>query len=206
MTKRASTTAKVTKATALLVDGYTAYQRTGSGVIVRHHGEEHGVIAVRHTTDLSGKPACYFVCQEKVTLVVSPTDLREVNKLIPASECTIRKTTIQALKKWNDRYASVYDLIEKDVNGTVGSPSHRFIVSRRGGIATDHLWAFTPVRVARFIDDTLQAETVGLWEAGGTYYLDANTSFDRLPTALEWGRSQDQIAVWDTVTEREVLC
>jgi hypothetical protein len=196
MTKRTSTTAKVTKATAQLIDGYTA--RTGNGVIVRHKGEEYGVIGVRHSTDANGNTVCYFACDEKVLLVVSPTDLREVPKLIPAKDCTILKTTITTLQNWNDRYHAAYELIASDTNGTVGKPSGRYVVSRDGGIVTDSLKSLTPAKVARFIDDTLTAETVGLWESNNTYYLDANASFEDLDTAERFGRDNEQLAIFDS--------
>ena len=135
--------------------------RTGNGVIIRYRGKEVGVTA------------------------------ENLDTLPPASECTIRKTTIATLEKWFERYSTVYDLITSDSNGTAGVPASRYIVSRKGGIETVSLRSLTPFKVSRFIDNTLDCETVGLWRSGQVYYLDANTSFDRLPTAIEYGRSQE---------------
>ena len=175
MTKRASTTAKITRKTKQLIEGYVT--RTGNGVIIRHRGVETGVTA------------------------------ENLDKLPPASECTIRKTTIATLQRWSDRYSAIYDLITLDRNGTAGVPSHRYIVSRSGGIETESLKTLTPYVVSRFVDDTVEAETHGIWQTeNGVYCLDANTSFERLPTAIEWGRSQDQIAIWDAVEEKEITC
>ena len=174
MTKRQSTTAKITKKTAQLIEGYVT--RTGNGVIVRHRGVEVGVTA------------------------------ENLGSIPPASECTTRKTTIATLQRWFDRYSAIFDLIASDRNGTAGIPSHRYIVSRKGGIETTDLTTLTPYVVSRFVDDTLDCETVGLWKSGEVYYLDSNTSFDRLPTAIEYGRSQEQIAIFDLATGGEVYC
>ena len=175
MTKRQSTTAKVTRKTARLIQGYVV--RTGSGVIIRHKGEEIGVTA------------------------------ENLDTLPPASECTIRKTTVETLQKWFGRYSAISDLINSDSNGTAGIPSNRYIVSRRGGIETTDLTSLTPYVVSRFIDDTLSAETHGLWEAeDGVYCLDSNVSFERFPTAIEFGRSHNQIAIFDNLTQCEILC
>ena len=175
MTKRASTTAKVTRKTKQLIEGYVV--RTGNGVIIRHKGKEIGVAA------------------------------ENLDSLPPASECTIRKTTIATLQLWFERYSAISDLINSDRNGTAGTPSNRYIVSRNGGIETISLRSLTPFVVSRFIDDTLAAECVGLWKsADGVYCLDSNVSFERLPTAIGFGREHNQIAIFDNVTGTEVLC
>ena len=174
MTKRQSTTAKITRKTKQLVEGYVT--RTGNGVIVRHRGKEIGVTA------------------------------ENLDTLPPANECTILKATIETLQKWSDRYSAISDLINTDQNGTAGEASHRYIVSREGGIETTDLTALTPCVVSRFVDDTLEGECVGLWHSEGVYYLDSNVSFERLPTAIEFGRSHNQIAIFDTVTQLEILC
>lgn len=172
---RQSTTAKITKKTAQLIQGYVV--RTGNGVIVRHRGNEIGVTA------------------------------ENLGSLPPASECTILKTTIATLERWSDRYSTIYGLINTDRNGTAGIPSQRYIVSRNGGIETISLRSLTPYVVSRFIDDTLAAECVGLWKSeDGVYCLDSNVSFERLPTAIGFGREHNQIAIFDNVTGTEVLC
>jgi len=174
MKKRQSTTAKITRKIANLIQGYVT--RTGSGVIVRYSGKELGITADNFDA-------------------------------IPLSRCTIRKTTIETLQKWFDRYSAVYDLIASDRNGTAGSPAHRYIVSRRGGIETVSLRSLTPYVVSRFIDDTLESECVGLWKSeDGVYCLDSNVSFDRFPTAARFGRENNQIAIFDNVAQCEILC
>ena len=175
MTKRQSTTAKITKKTAQLIEGYVT--RTGNGVIIRHRGIELAITA------------------------------ENLGSIPPTSECTIRKATVATLQRWFDRYSAIFDLIASDRNGTAGIPSQRYIVSRKGGIETTDLTTLTPYVVSQFVDDTLEAETVGLWKSEyGVYCLDANTSFDRLPTAIEYGRSQEQIAIFDLATGGEVYC
>ena len=172
--KRQSTTAKISRKTARLIQGYVV--RTGSGVIVRYRGKELGITAENYDS-------------------------------IPLGRCTILKTTITTLQHWFDRYSTVFDLISADRNGTAGLPSNRYIVSRRGGIETTDLTSLTPYVVSRFIDDTLAAECVGLWKsADGVYCLDSNVSFERLPTAIGFGREHNQIAIFDNVTQLEILC
>lgn len=174
MSKRQSTTAKITRATAQLVHGYVV--RTGNGVIIRYRGKELGITAENYYS-------------------------------IPLKRCTIRKTTVETLQKWFDRYSAIYALIASDQNGTAGEPSNRYIVSRRGGTETTDRRTLTPFKVSRFIDDTLGAESHGVWKvSSGVYYLDSNVSFDRLPTAIEYGREHNQIAIFDNVTETEILC
>ena len=50
------------------------------------------------------------------------------------------------------------------------------------------------------------AETLGAWWDNDVLYLDSNVSFDRLATAIEFGRSQNQIAIYDTVTDTVINC
>jgi hypothetical protein len=123
-----------------------------------------------------------------------------------AAKCTILKTTIETLKLWESRLDAVADMVlinPKD--GTVGEPSGRYVVSRSGGLVFNDTPLATP-DLSLFVDATLDSETVGVWRNNGRVYIDANTSFNRLPTAIEWGRSQKQIAIWDTISEKEIAC
>ena len=177
MTKRASTTAKVTKATALLIQRYI--RSTGQGVIVRARGVEYGVI---HVFD-HGR--CFKF---------SDSDDRPGTM---SKHCTIRKTTIEALKLWESRLNKVRDLILVDPkDGTVGEPSGRYIVSKEGGLVFNDTPLATP-DLSLFVDATLDAETIGVWRDGGKVYLDANLSFDDLDTAERFGKENEQLAIFD---------
>jgi hypothetical protein len=184
--KRQSTTAKVTRATAQLIQRYI--RATGQGVIVRVGGKEYGV---------------GFVFDGGRCFEFQDNDDRPG---MTAAKCTILKTTIETLKLWESRLDAVADMVlinPKD--GTVGEPSGRYVVSRSGGLVFNDTPLATP-DLSLFVDATLDSETVGVWRNNGRVYIDANTSFNRLPTAIEWGRSQKQIAIWDTISEKEIAC
>ena len=178
MTKRASTTAKVTKATALLIQRYI--RATGQGVIVRVGGKEYGV---------------GFVFDGGRCFEFQDNDDRPG---MTATKCTILKTTIETLKLWESRLEATRDMIlVNPKDGTSGEPSGRYIVSRAGGLVFNDTPLATP-DLSLFVDATLDDETVGVWRDGGKVYLDSNVSFDELDMAESFGRENEQLAIFDS--------
>jgi hypothetical protein len=96
-------------------------------------------------------------------------------------------------------------------NDTIGKSTHRYIVSIRGGLEISHDTLESAPNAARYAiaqwyvagDD---AETMGVWHDSGICYVDRNASFDRLPTAIEFGRRHGQIAIYDIVTDTVIDC
>ena len=203
MTKRASTTAKVTKATACLIARYI--ESTGSGVMVRYRGQDYGVTSCEPHTDVYGRDTFIFTCYDEVVLVLKEGGIRTAKKVITVSDCTIRKTTLAALKSWDERVDGIFSCLYSETDGTMGTPAGRYIVSNPGGLVFDQ----SPVQwpnVSKFVDNTLGAETVGLWHDGDKVYLDANASFDTLGTAIAYGRAADQLAIFDAVDGVVIDC
>ena len=93
MTKRQSTTAKVTMETYRLI---AASVRGGNGVIVRYRGEELGVV---DTDDRGGIPC--LVC-----------DGESCRFYVSAKRCTIRKTTVETLRC----IPSVEEIVERNLS------------------------------------------------------------------------------------------
>ena len=177
--KRQSTTAKVTRETAKLIGRYT--ESTGSGVMIRYKGEHFGVVGTFEDDR-------FFQFHRGDY----PTDAM-------ASHCTILKSTLAALKTWDYRVSELYRLISLDCkDGTVGNAAGRYVVSEPNGLLFDDRPLATP-SMSKFADDTLGAETVGVWHDNGKVYVDSNASFDRLSDALDFGRSSGQLAIYDTV-------
>ena len=205
MIKRQSTTAKVTRATAALIRRYIL--ATGSGVIVRHRGVEYGVESVKPYVDVYGKKTSLFVCHDQVTLVSRKTGKTWIeSKVIDVRDCTILKSTITSLQTWASRTDGLrHFVLVTATDGTVGNAAGRYVVSEPNGLVFDD----EPLKcldLAVFADDTLGAETVGVWRDSGKVYVDSNRSFDRLSDALEFGRSSGQLAIYDTVDSVCIDC
>jgi len=101
---------------------------------------------------------------------------------------------------------TIEELAFGKTDGTIGKPSHRYIVSIRGGLEISHKTLESDPESAKYAiaqwyvsgDDT---ETMGVWHESGVCYIDRNVSFDRFPTAIEFGRSHGQLAIYDTATD-----
>jgi len=101
---------------------------------------------------------------------------------------------------------TIEKLVFGKTDGTVGIPSHRYVVSIRGGLKISHETLGSRPDAARYAiaqwfvsgDDT---ETMGVWHDCEMCYIDRNVSFDRFPTAIEFGRSHGQLAIYDTVAD-----
>lgn len=186
MTKRQSTTAKVTKATADLIRRYIL--ATGNGVMVRSRGVECGVTRVFDVDKHNRASSIGFRFHD--SKFGGETAARAIR-------CTISKDTLAALKLWDERTAELYRLVLTDgANDTVGKPAGRYIVSHEGGLVFDDEPIECP-NLSRFVDETLEAETAGVWRDCGKVYVDSNASFEGLEDALEFGRSSGQLAIFD---------
>lgn len=191
--KRQSTTAKVTRKIARLIGRYI--EETGHGVIVRKRGQEYGVV---NTFD----------------------DYRGFEFAFPwddapgclAKECTILKTTIQAIESEletidNARSVSIVGRLLKSFfrgnDVTIGKAEGRFIVSRSGGLCLSLSDYYIDVidHVTELVETNPNAETFGVWKDEDNYlWVDANDSFDCLEEAEAIGKERKQLAIFDTET------
>lgn len=103
---------------------------------------------------------------------------------------------------------------------TAGVLPGRYVASFHGGITVpaSHLiggtaqshWRYDQAvagveRLTREHERTYcNSVSAGLWLNDGVYYFDVSTSFHDVEDALKFARDNDQLAIFDTVTNKEI--